>query len=113
MKKHKHEGRPWHRWDYLTKGIPTSRTLRRWRKMADDLAKLLGCPGACHVCKRPVTERRRGHLVLHAPNAWHSQTGLKLPLCYSCWAIIRSMLDELQTKMHRDYLPPEEDEIDE
>lgn len=96
--------RPWRRWD--KDKMPSTRTINRWRKRADELAQEIGCPGACHLCFRPV-EGKRGYMKLNAPGAY-GWSEVVYPLCTACWALLKNYVLVQTAKLNRDLYAPEE-----
>jgi len=92
---------PWH---YPRSNMPHRRTLRRWRKLANDLARAVGAPMACGICKRPL--RQWGKVIIRHPRSYGRSRVRKI--CTACSNLIIHMIDVLEWHGAQDHLAPEE-----
>ncbi len=90
---------------------PAERQLRRWRRLAEKLAKLRGARWACGLCKRPIGDeaKRRGsygRLLVRTPQGFRSRWRVR-KLCYSCWVMVCAQIDRWEAQLANDHLPAE------
>jgi hypothetical protein len=93
-------------WMKSRTSMPTARTLRRWREIAQKLAKSIGAVAACDLCKRPVAYSF-GVLWLRTPNQWRVKAK-KRRICHACYEHMSEYIAELETNGAMWNLPPEE-----
>ena len=90
-------------WYYPRDKIPHARTLRRWRKLATQMAKAVGAPMACGICKRPL--RQWGRLTIRHPRSYGKSRNRNI--CTACTNLIIHMVDVLEWHGAEDHLSPE------
>lgn len=79
-------------WEYPKDKLPSRWTLRRWRDVANKLARARGAKRACSICKRPINQW--GMLRIKHPRTYGKSR--YRTLCSSCATVINTMLDVLE-----------------
>ena len=92
---------PWH---YPRKRMPSTWTLKQWRKRALELAKRVGAPRACQVCKRPM--RQWGFVSVKHPRSYGKKRSRAV--CIACANLVIHLLDILEWHGAEDHMPTED-----